>query len=92
MAYPRKLKDPAPSLPEFVQLMNATQGATTPCKRGSEWFSDDLRIQRRAAELCLPCTLLVVCRTYAMAAGEGSGVWGGTTPQDRILLRRKEAA
>lgn len=92
MANPRKLKDPAPSLAEFTQLMNATAPGTLPCKGGTEWFSDDPRIQQRAAELCRPCALLLVCRTYAMAAGERTGVWGGTIPQDRILLRRKEAA
>ncbi|MEJ1113835.1 WhiB family transcriptional regulator [Paenarthrobacter sp. CCNWLY172] len=92
MTNPRQLKDIAASLPEFTALMNAQVRATLPCKGGTEWMAEDQRIQQRAAELCRPCTLLAVCRTYAIAAGERSGVWGGTTAKDRKRLRRKTAA
>ena len=92
MAYTRKLKDPAPTLAEFTALMNATQGATLPCRGGTEWFSEDPRLQRRAAELCTPCTIRPACRAFAIAAAQVTGVWGGTTPEDRARLRRKAAA
>lgn len=92
MAYPWKLKDPAPFLAEFTALLNAATAATLPCKGGTEWFSEDPRIQRRAAELCRPCTLLMICRTYAIAAGERTGAWGGTTSEARSLLGRKATA
>lgn len=94
MADPRRLKDPRPaaSLADFTALMNATLDATIPCKGGTEWHSDDPRLQRRAAELCEPCVLLPVCRAYAITAGERYGTWGGLTALDRKRLRRKAAA
>lgn len=93
MHEPRKLKDPAAALTEFRELMNTTVHATLPCGgSGEEWFSEDPRLQQRAATLCRACALLPVCRAYAIAAGEKAGVWGGTTPLDRKRLRRKSAA
>lgn len=91
MADPRTLKDPAASLTEFTALMNSTD-ATLPCNGGDEWFSEDPSLQQRAAALCQACTLLPVCRAYALAAAEKTGVWGGTTPLDRKRLRHKTAA
>lgn len=91
MAEPRRHKDPAASLTEFTALMNSTVHATLPCNRGDEWFSENPRHQQRAAALCGGCALLQVCRSYALAAGEKEGVWGGTTPLDRKRKRRKAA-
>lgn len=92
MPEPRKLRDPAATLAEFTSLMNSTVHATLPCNQGDEWFSEDPARQAKAAALCRACTLLPVCRAYAIAAGERAGVWGGTTPLDRKRLRRKAAA
>lgn len=39
--------------------------------------------QQQAAARCLDCPAMVACATYARAAGERAGVWGGTTPQER---------
>ena len=36
-----------------------------------------------AKRICRCCPLLVACRTYAVAAQEPFGVWGGTTPAER---------
>jgi WhiB family redox-sensing transcriptional regulator len=92
MAEPRTLKDPAATLAEFTALMNSSTHATLPCAGGDEWWSEDPRLQARAATLCRACDLQPVCRSYALAAGEKAGVWGGTTPLDRKRLRRKAAA
>ena len=95
MADPRKLKDPVVGLAEFTALMSAVSpDATLPCNGGGaeEWWSDDPRLQRRAAELCLACSLVQACRAYSLAAGEIKGVWGGTTPAQRRQLRRRTAA
>lgn len=89
---PRELNDPAARLEEFTALMNATHHATLACQGGDEWFSEDTMLQQRAAQLCQACTLLQVCRSYAVAAQERTGVWGGTTPLDRKRFRRKAAA
>ena len=93
MAHQRVLRDPAASLAEFTALMNSTGHATLPCgDGGDEWWAEDAKLQQRAAALCQACTLLAVCRRYALAAGERSGVWGGTTELDRKRLRRGNAA
>lgn len=89
---PRRLNDPAVRLAEFTALMNADVDATLPCHGGDEWFSENPRLQQRAAELCAACSLLLPCRAYALAAHEKTGVWGGTTPLDRKRIRRKAAA
>lgn len=74
--------------------MNATANAALPCRGGAEewWSDDDTRLQRRAAELCRACSLVDVCKAYALAAREVKGVWGGTTPLDHKRMRRKAAA
>lgn len=92
MTNPRQPKDTTASLPEFTALMNARVRATLPCNGGTEWTAEEQRIQQRAAERCRPCALLAVCRAYALAAEEKTGVWGGTTPLDRKRLRRKAVA
>jgi hypothetical protein len=92
MAEPRKLKDPAADLAEFTALFNARSQAVLPCNGGAEeWWSNNPRLQARAATLCLACSLLLPCRAYALAAGEKAGVWGGMTPLDRKRLRRHAA-
>ncbi|ALV42515.1 hypothetical protein AU252_16315 [Pseudarthrobacter sulfonivorans] len=60
---PRRFKDTAASVPEFSALMNAQVRATLPCNGGTEWMAEDHRLQQRAAELCRPCALLVLCCT-----------------------------
>lgn len=47
------------------------------------WWSSRERDRVEAVEWCRSCPLLEACRSYAVAAGERDGVWGGTTPADR---------
>lgn len=94
MVDPRKLKDPRPvaRLKSFTELMKATVQVTLPCGDGDEeWTSEDPGLQQRAA-LCQACGLLLVCRSYALASGEGARAWGGLTPAARRKLRRRIAA
>jgi hypothetical protein len=92
MGEPRKLKDPPVSLAEFRALMNSTAQGPCPVMGGDEeWFSEDLWLQARAAALCQACSLLQVCRAYAIAEGEKKGVWGATTPAKRRAIRRRAA-
>lgn len=42
--------------------------------------------QAAAVEACGWCPVVGLCRTYAIAAGERFGVWGGTTPEERHRL------
>ncbi|MFD1210970.1 WhiB family transcriptional regulator [Arthrobacter sp. GCM10027362] len=89
---PRQLKDATPELPEWKAFLAARSGAVVPCDRGHEWFSDDVRIQARAAALCGACAVKTACGVYALAAPEKEGVWGGMTPLDRKRLRRAARA
>ncbi len=43
------------------------------------------RIERESAAkaICVPCVVRADCLTYAIAAGERYGVWGGLNPQER---------
>lgn len=43
---------------------------------------------RFAKSLCAKCPVRVQCLEYALDANEVFGIWGGTTPQERFLLRR----
>ncbi len=47
------------------------------------------RARSEAVEACESCPVLEQCRTYALEAGEGAGVWGGLTPGDRARARRR---
>ena len=42
----------------------------------------------RALRLCQGCTVRQYCLDFAMQSGEKDGIWGGTTPEERIRARR----
>ncbi len=42
---------------------------------------------RKARELCKDCPVRAECAEYAIAAYEPYGVWGGTTPRERMKIR-----
>jgi len=44
---------------------------------------------REARELCKRCPEIEPCLEYALENNIQSGIWGGTLPKDRILIRRK---
>lgn len=51
---------------------------------------------RKAQRICAGCEVRQQCLDFAMRNGEMHGVWGGTTPEERIrarraLLRRRRA-
>lgn len=41
-----------------------------------------------AKELCGRCLVREECLGYALKHREQYGIWGGTTPQERLALRR----
>lgn len=45
--------------------------------------------QHRAQELCKECPLTWECLNFALAYNEQYGVWGGATPAQRDLMRRR---
>ena len=42
----------------------------------------------RALLICADCPVRQQCLDFAMQTGEKDGIWGGTTPEERIRARR----
>lgn len=71
---------------EWNTLHDAIAGSRTgtPCHGPSRNLWQGSRAeQRRAADHCYDCPVLALCDTYADAAGEHSGVWGGIPAFER---------
>jgi WhiB family redox-sensing transcriptional regulator len=41
-----------------------------------------------AKRVCASCPVTVSCLAWALYAAEAAGIWGGTTPEERRMLRR----
>jgi WhiB family redox-sensing transcriptional regulator len=50
------------------------------------------RQAERALRVCAGCLVRRQCLEFALRAGEEDGIWGGTTPEERIRIRRAVAA
>ena len=44
-----------------------------------------------ARAVCAVCVVRVACLEYALARHERFGMWGGTTPRERLRLARQRA-
>ena len=42
-----------------------------------------------ALRVCAGCAVRQQCLDFAMQTAEAHGIWGGTTPEERIRARRK---
>ncbi len=42
-----------------------------------------------ALRVCAGCAVRQQCLDFAMTTGEADGIWGGTTPDERIRARRR---
>lgn len=53
------------------------------------WFGDhgDWATTRAAKKLCATCPVINECATYAIAAFESHGIWGGLTAKERQQIR-----
>jgi WhiB family transcriptional regulator, redox-sensing transcriptional regulator len=47
------------------------------------------RDMKRAQQVCARCQVRQECLDFAMRTGEMHGIWGGTTPEERIRARRQ---
>ncbi len=41
----------------------------------------------KAQRICAGCRVRQQCLDFAMRTGEANGIWGGTTPEERIRAR-----
>jgi len=48
------------------------------------------RQANQARRICAGCVVRVQCLQFAMSVPEAHGVWGGTTPEERLRERRRE--
>jgi len=44
--------------------------------------------EQRAKALCATCPVIQQCFEHAMSVREPYGVWGGTTPEERLAMQR----
>lgn len=47
-------------------------------------------VYQPALDICARCPVRLACLDQALANGERFGVWGGTTPNDRYQIRRRQ--
>jgi WhiB family transcriptional regulator, redox-sensing transcriptional regulator len=57
------------------------------------WFpaNGDRATAERAKAICRICPVRSACLEWALASNERTGIWGGTTPNERRALRRTNA-
>lgn len=67
------------------------RGEEVPClgPGGEAWTSGRVIDQQIAADRCLDCVAMFLCKRYADLAEEPMGVWGGVT---RVPVRREAPA
>lgn len=48
--------------------------------------------EARAKAICMQCPVRIPCLVGALERDEQEGVWGGTTPEDRMTMLGKKSA
>ena len=48
------------------------------------------RQANQARRICARCAVRAQCLQFAMNVPEAHGIWGGTTPEERLRERRRE--
>ena len=77
----------------YIDLIRQIEEAETipPCRDSDpeQWFNDrgEVYDARIAKNLCESCPVINACATYAIAAPEHFGIWGGLSPMDRAKIR-----
>ena len=77
----------------WLELQKAlVRHAPVPCRSGEpeRWWPARTPVRGRAPAVhaCRLCGARQACLTYALAADERFGIWGGTLPEERQALRR----
>jgi WhiB family redox-sensing transcriptional regulator len=60
----------------------------TPAEAARIFFTEKPNANREARAICADCTVKPACLEYALTRPEW-GIWGGTTLEERIALRRQ---
>jgi len=94
-----RLPQPVAASAELDVLDARIRAANPPCRSGQYdpdlWFPDaeNCATQKvfnaEAFALCKACPVMWLCRSLAVRRGEEYGIWGATTPCDRLALRSR---
>jgi hypothetical protein len=83
---------------EWLRLTAELDAAgPVPCQtvQAEAWWPDRKQFGSPATALalegCYRCPVADACLAFALAAGERQGIWGGTLPDQRRLMRRRAA-
>lgn len=77
----------------FIKLLSAVHEAgSVPCETYPElWFPEDFpdpesrqQATKTAKKLCGMCKIKTECFEYALETNQQFGIWGGTSPDERI--------
>ncbi len=85
---------PAGALAEWLRLAAVLDEiSTVPCQTDTEaWWPDrkdlDAPSTRSAVRACWRCPARAACLSFALAANERFGVWGGMLPDERRGMRQ----
>jgi Transcription factor WhiB len=90
---------PAAGRVEWLTLTGRLEESPpVPCRveDPAAWWPDkknaDSALTRGAVAACRRCPVAAECLSYALAADERFGVWGGTLPEERRQVVRQTAA
>ena len=50
------------------------------------WFPQDAAEAKEAREICRQCSVRAECLDYALATRIDVGIWGGTSPGERVRI------
>lgn len=78
-----------PSLPGGL-VLPLLPGALCKGQDPRLWFPSQGGSHERAKAVCQVCPARADCLDWAMQTNERNGVWGGTSPNERALLRRRD--
>jgi WhiB family redox-sensing transcriptional regulator len=83
-----------PVIDQEWEVRAACRGQPSERFFGSDNETRELRSRREALakRLCRKCSVLRQCQSYAVAAQEPYGIWGGMTPAERRRLLRPGGA
>jgi len=80
----------------YIELLKHLEDYVSPCRENGLLFDTDQSIpaymrsvsEPEAKRLCEGCALKNLCLDYAVEANEPYGIWGGTTPDERLRIRK----
>jgi len=61
----------------YAALVIATEAVTPPCRDDDRYLTDHGPIPTDVTAKCAACSVLALCRTYALAERPKAGIWAG---------------